>query len=192
MHKTVEAFLRRVDAKDIAGKYVVEFGSYNVNGGAREIIVPMKPAVYEGYDMRAGPGVDKVHDFSQTCAMPQDSEKPGVMICVNTLEHCKNWIQVVRNIKFLLQHGGLLVFSVPGPGFPYHDPPDYWRFTKQQVAGIFGDMKTEVLEDDSETRGTLFRGRSLVMTGTVPLYDYQPVRVPGGDADQKGIDWEDL
>jgi SAM-dependent methyltransferase len=192
MHKTVENFLRRTDSKDIEGKYVVEFGSYNVNGGAREIIMPMKPALYEGYDMRAGNGVDKVTDFSQTCAFLLESGKPGVIICVNTLEHAKNWMQVVRNIKFLLQHNGLLIFSVPGPGCPYHDPPDYWRFTKKQVGGIFGDMKLEVLEDDPECNGSLFRGRSQVMTGTIPLNEYEASKVPGGDADQKGIDWEDI
>jgi SAM-dependent methyltransferase len=206
MHGSVLEFLKKVDPKEIEGKYVVEFGALNVNGSARDILMPMKPAVYEGYDMIPGPGVDRVTDFSMIARLVEESEKPDVMVCLNTLEHCKNWSQVVRNIKHLLKRGGLFLFSVPSLPYPWHNPPDYWRFSLGLVSKIFADMKIEEIIPDPEIPGVMMRARAMVMTGTVPLCEFTPdetVQLPGRSnydfekaaketAKSSDTDWEDI
>ena len=192
MHESVLDFLRKIQPSDVAGKYVVEFGSYNVNGTAREVIYPMNPAIYVGYDRIAGPGVDRVADLGQYCRFIINSEKPDVLICLNCLEHTKDWRCLVRNMKYLCKPGGLLVISVPSRGFPHHNPPDYWRFGLNLIRQIFSDMKIEALEPDPQIPGVLLRARALAKTGMVSLEEIQPDKVPTGDADDLEKIWEEL
>ena len=192
MHESVLAFLGKIDPVNVAGKYVVEFGAFNVNGSAREVIMPMKPAIYEGYDRIEGPGVDKVADFGQYCRSIQELEKPHVVFCLNTLEHSKDWRCVVRNIKYLCKAGGLIVISVPSRGFPYHNPPDFWRFSLEQIRQIFSDTKIELLEEDPQIQGVLLRARALAKTGTVALEEIEPDKVPMGNAADLEKIWEEL
>ncbi len=192
MHESVLAFLARINPVDVAGKYVVEFGSFNVNGSAREIIMPMKPAIYEGYDRVVGPGVDQVMDFSQYCHYVEDKNKPDVLLCLNALEHCRDWRAVIRNMKFLCKAGGLIVVSVPSRGFPYHNPPDFWRFSLDQIRNIFSDTKIELIEQDPQIPGVLLRARTLSKTGTVALEEIDSDKVPIGDAHDLEKIWEEL
>lgn len=183
-------FLRKIDPEDVKGKYVIEFGSLNVNGSAREVIEPMKPRLYVGYDACEGPGVDIVVDVSIPANWTVDAEKPEVVICLNTLEHIKNWVQVVFNMKALLKRGGILAFAVPSPGFMYHNPPDYWRFTLEQVAEMFSDMKTIILEKDTMIPGVLFLGRAQAKTGEGHILDIHPMMVP--QPKTKVEDWDNV
>lgn len=177
MHNSIMNFLKKIPPAEICGKYVIEFGALNINGSAREILEPMKPRLYEGYDLIAGPGVDRVVDFSSHARNMDEAENPDVIVCLNTLEHSKNWGQVIRNIKHLLKRGRLLIFSVPSKGFPWHNPPDYWRFSKEQISGIFSDMNISYLEKDPEIEGVIMLARAVAMTGTVPLFEYKPEAV---------------
>lgn len=107
----------------------------NVNGAARDVIPHHS---WIGTDMRPGPGVDWVITAGN---IPKDrrGQFDGV-VCCETLEHCERW-QTVARIAWSLavRYTGIIVITVPSPGFPRHDyPSDYWRFTPEDLRRMAG------------------------------------------------------
>ena len=146
MHKANMTAIRRLVERDdiaemIRGKGVIEIGSYNVNGSARTAIEPVGPCFYMGIDSRPGPGVDVVGDICDAGGIPI----VDVVACTDTLEHIEDWRAAVDGLNGILKPGGLLIFSVPMPGFPYHEfPHDFWRFTEDDLRGIFANCIIQI------------------------------------------------
>lgn len=126
MTPQVKEFIK--NHKDKLQGNVLEVGSLNVNGSARDVI-----NVSLGIDMRPGNGVDlvcNISDFNQT----------GFDACVSTetLEHVEDWKSFVINTWNAVKDGGYLVMTMASMKKGRHAyPDDYWRFTTGQIREIY-------------------------------------------------------
>ena len=129
MHDSVLAFVRRVvDPDEVRGKTILEVGSAFINGSVKPQLVAMGPVRYVGVDLAPGPNVDVV------CAaenLPDDAAADLVVSC-EMLEHAQDWKGAFARMCALARE--TLVLTCRGPGFPYHNPPDHWRFTPEDLA----------------------------------------------------------
>lgn len=128
MHQSVLDWVARVATPErIAGKSVLEVGSQNINGSVRPTIEARGPKSYFGIDLMPGPGVDEtisVEGWRARClALPAYD----VVISAEMLEHAQDWAAAFQACCALARE--TLILTARGPGFPYHNPPDYWRFT---------------------------------------------------------------
>ena len=133
-----------VAAYDLAGRSVLEIGSYDENGTVR----PLFHGTYVGVDMRDGPGVDVVAPSHE---LPQPDGAAAVVVCTEMLEHDPSpWLTMLE-IRRVLQPEGYLILTARGNGFPLHAyPDDYWRFMPSSFRRLFdlaGCDTVEVVED---------------------------------------------
>jgi len=144
---------KNLSREDVAGKRVLEVGSYDVNGSIRPLINSWKPSEYVGVDMVAGPGVDVI--CNAECLVEKfGKERFDVVICTSVLEHVREWRKVVSGIKNVCRRGGVMLISVPSYGFKYHGYPyDFWRYELEDMKNIFSDCKILSLEKDDNARG---------------------------------------
>lgn len=151
MHSSVLQFVSKIATPArIRGKAVLEVGSFNVNGSARDIIQPLNPAKYHGVDLATQPlYVDEVLDASELIQR-FGPESFDVVISTEMLEHAEDWQAAVLNMRSVLKPGGLLILTARGPGFPLHcHPHDHWRFSTDDIAAEFLDFATLYLCDDT-------------------------------------------
>lgn len=123
MHAEALDFLRRIS---LSGP-VVEFGSRNVNGSARDVFPGLE---WIGVDVEDGPGVDVVCDAAgfTTSAIVRS------VVCCEVLEHAENWKCLIRNAANVMTDG-VLVITCAGPGRQPHSaidggplrPGEYYR-----------------------------------------------------------------
>ncbi len=137
MHPSAYAFASTaLAAAQVAGKRVVEAGSYDYNGSVRPAVEAMAPASYLGTDAQPGPGVDLVCPAEKLPDVLGEG-MADILITTEMLEHAEDWRGAVAGLARVLAPGGLLVLTTRGPGFPYHPHPgDFWRFTVEQMGGI--------------------------------------------------------
>jgi hypothetical protein len=83
MHGDVHNFVKKHSGK-LTGK-VFEVGSYNVNGGVRDIIPDLL-----GIDLRKGPGVDLVCPV-EDLHKHYGNESFDACVSTDTLEHVQDW-----------------------------------------------------------------------------------------------------
>lgn len=144
---------------EIAGKRVLEVGAYDVNGTVRPIVSGMNPGSYLGVDISMGPGVDMVCDAGKLV------EKFGrnafdVLVCMEVIEHVRDWRLVISNLKNVLAPGGIMILSTRSKGFVYHGYPfDFWRFEKNEMEKIFSDFIVEASEPDTMYPGIFIKVR---------------------------------
>lgn len=96
------------------GKYVLEIGSLNVNGGARSLCPDA--AVYWGIDKMAGRGVDQVIDARAYIA----PARFDVVICNEVLEHDPAPGEIIAAAARALQIGGYLILTCASDGRKPH------------------------------------------------------------------------
>lgn len=95
---------------------VLELGSLDVNGSAREII---RAGVYIGVDRVAGPGVDIACDAEATSF----ERSFGCLLCTSVLEHTPRWREILEhNRQWLRANGGVLLLSWGAEGNQHHAP----------------------------------------------------------------------
>jgi hypothetical protein len=130
VHRSVyEWVASQVAVHDLRSRPVLEVGSLNVNGSVRGLF----SGPYTGTDMRAGPGVDRVVNAHELASYAL-SEAPGVVLCLEMLEHDDQpWVSVGQ-MHDVAGVDGWLLASARGYDtrgcFPVHDfPQDYWRFS---------------------------------------------------------------
>src|SRR3990172_4050477 len=107
---------------------VLEIGSLNVNGTARDVFGDAN--VYVGIDLLKGKGVNIVMSSYDIKKKFKRGEFDCV-ICCETLEHDKFFWKTLENINYVLKKGGWLIISAPGPFQLYHNLPDYYRFYEE-------------------------------------------------------------
>lgn len=101
-----------------------------------EILAANPSALWIGTDAKAGDGVDIVADLHEIAAAVSDPF--DAVFCASVLEHVQRpWI-VAEQLALITRPGGLL-FVQTHQAFPLHGyPEDYWRFTKESLALLFG------------------------------------------------------
>lgn len=128
MHYEAMQFLQQV-ARNLEEKpyAICEFGSYNVNGSARDAFRVFSR--YVGIDVRPGPDVDMVcssHDF-------RGGEGFDICVTAETLEHDPNPERTIQSAWDALKPGGLFVLTAAAPPRVPHS-----------VNGVTGfDIRTE-------------------------------------------------
>jgi SAM-dependent methyltransferase len=160
MHAAVMEFVRRnLGPDDVAGREVLEVGSYDVNGSVRSLVGAWGPARYLGVDIAPGPGVDAVCPVEQIVAR-YGACRFDLVVCTEMLEHVRDWRTAVWNLKQVVREGGILLLTTRSPGFWYHGyPHDYWRFELDDMRAIFQDCTLEALIADPESPGVMVRAR---------------------------------
>lgn len=141
MHDSILAFVHRVTRK--YGLHVLrtlELGSSNVNGSAR----PFFQGEYVGIDIEDGAGVDRVlssHELKNAFA-PGEFE---VVLSTEMLEHDPNPWRTLENISYLLPRGWLIL-TARGNEFPFHNPPDRFRFLEDGMRSLVEESGFEIIE----------------------------------------------
>lgn len=116
-----------------AGMPVLEVGSQNVNGSVRPLVESFGPASYTGTDVRVGAGVDHVIN-ADTLTRHYGLEHFGLVISTEMLEHTLDWHAALWNMALVLAPRGHLVLTTRSHGFPYHYPPDFWRYPPRLIS----------------------------------------------------------
>lgn len=128
MHDSVIHFIKdQVEQRDLSKLTVLEVGSANINGSARQFFT----GLYWGIDWQEGEGVDEVMDAQQ---MAYFDKVYDVVVCTEVLEHCTMpWAMCAEMARVLRPFGTLLLttrgFDRERGAFPYHDPPDNYRYS---------------------------------------------------------------
>jgi SAM-dependent methyltransferase len=151
MTNYILAFLREVKAKIGQPKRILEVGSLNVNGSAREVFQE-GAEVYQGIDLVEGEGVDLVMDIKDYNSNYHDFD---LIICCETLEHDPTFWLSVEKMKKLLKPGGWLIITTPGFHFGEHKyPRDYYRFMMDTYQDVFfKGMRNFYIEEFSSYGG---------------------------------------
>lgn len=128
---------------------VLEIGSMNVNGSAREAIDHLQ---WWGVDLEKGPDVNDV--VSDTCIyteyLIQNRYLPNTYVACECLEHTRDPIATINEMKKAMAfacetldddpENFKLIITSPSYHFKYHAyPRDYWRFSLDTLEDVFFD-----------------------------------------------------
>lgn len=132
MHESVFAWVaERVAALGLgAATPVLEVGSCDVNGSIR---CHFDQKDYTGVDIAEGPGVDVV---VRPTELPFVADRFAVVVSTEMLEHAEFPERVVGEMIRVLHPSGTLLLTTRSEGFPYHNPPDYHRFSAEQLGSL--------------------------------------------------------
>lgn len=151
MHPSAMAFAVSALAGHVRGQRVLEAGACDVNGSVRpHVEMTLGPAEYIATDMREGAGVDLVCDAAD---LEERLGHAGVVICMEMMEHARNWQAAMRGLIGAVGETGILVLTTRSDGFPYHPyPEDCWRFSVEAMGAILAaaGLDVERLEPDPD------------------------------------------
>lgn len=150
MHESVRHFVK-THAGEIHAP-VLEVGSYDVNGTVRDIC----PTPYTGIDIETGPAVDLVYDGD---TIPFGDNHFAAVLCLEVFEHAKNPNRLASEIVRVLEPGGLALITARGVGFPYHNPPDRWRYMEGALSELFAAFCDTTEAADPQTSGWFVTAR---------------------------------
>jgi predicted O-methyltransferase YrrM len=168
---------KQLRAGDVAGKDVLEVGSFDVNGSLREVVESLGPKQYLGVDLRPGPGVDEICS-AEGLVDRFGPESFDVVLATDVLEHVADWKAAIGSMKRVLRPGGVTLLTTVAPGFPYHGyPDDYWRFEPALLERAFADFDVEALEHGSAMLGVNLLARKRANGTPVELTELQAVPV---------------
>lgn len=117
----LQRFVRESGVRTLSGRSVVEIGSYDINGSAREVLQP-GTASYVGVDWREGPGVDAVsigHAYK-----PAPGQSFDVAVSCQALEHDPHWRATLARLVGLVaspERDGWVIVTCAGPGYTPHE-----------------------------------------------------------------------
>lgn len=163
----IEFGRRCLTAELVAGRDVVEVGSFDVNGSLRPIVEALGPRSYVGVDITPGPGVDRVMD-ARNLRQELGAASADIVISTEMVEHVLDWHTVIQNLKGVVRPGGRLLLTTRSKGFGYHAwPYDFWRYELDDMRAIFGDMELLALEPDPDAHGVFVFTRRTSATDPV-------------------------
>lgn len=161
---------------EVAGRRVLEVGSYDVNGSVRRVITGLAPAAYVGVDISEGPGVDVVCDVSDLVAT-FGPESHDVVVTTEMMEHVRDWRSAIRNLTGVLRPGGVLLLTTRSRGFKYHGYPfDFWRYELDDMRAIFAGFELERAEPDPATPGVFVKVRRPI-DGPLPATELEAIQL---------------
>lgn len=163
MHQGVVDWVRATLLPDmLQGKRLLDVGSHSVNGTMQQYLKDQGAEVW-GIDVEPGEAVDEVLDVTQLL-IRYGSKKWDIVLCTEMLEHCDRWQEAIYQMKESLVIGGWLILTTRSPGYPFHAPPDRWRFTKEVILEAFEDLADVATWSDpgyalNPQPGVFIRGR---------------------------------
>jgi SAM-dependent methyltransferase len=150
---------KHLNREEVAGKRLIEVGSYDVNGSVRPLLSHWKPAEYLGVDIKNGPGVDVVCN-AEDIVKKFGAETFDIVISTELMEHVKDWRRVISNFKNICRTNGFILITTRSYGYPVHSYPyDYWRYEPEDLKEIFSDCDMIALERDFEAPGVFMKVR---------------------------------
>lgn len=161
MHGSVLGwFISAVRNVDIAGKDILEVGSWDANGTIRPMIEIHGPRTYLGVDIQTGPGVDAQVDCHQLTDI-LGANCADMIVSTEMLEHVRDWKTCIQQMIAALRPGGVLLWTTRSVPFAYHEPPDCWRYTQQAMFDILtrAGLEPQVVCADPEHAGVFVRAR---------------------------------
>jgi SAM-dependent methyltransferase len=170
MHDSVLAWADRTTKKlalRSAGP-VLEVGSCNVNGSVRQFF----GKDYIGVDIEEGPGVDVV---VSPVHLPFPNQQFAVVVSTEMLEHAAFPALVLSEMRRVLKSGGTLLLTTRSEGFPFHNPPDYFRYSVDQMRDLltwlgFDRISVEVDSDPRHPGVFAVARKPMEVDWTPPLY----------------------
>lgn len=146
-HPSVLGYVTEQLPRDVVeGRWVLEVGSFDVNGSPRSVLAPLGPAAYIGVDVAPGPGVDDIVPCEKLADWAGDTCF-DVVVSTEMLEHVRDWQACVRNLLEVVADGGLLLVTTRAPGFPFHPfPEDHWRYPPPVMDVLLWSAGFEVLD----------------------------------------------
>ncbi len=116
---------------------VLEVGSRDVGPGSIKPTFLTHYDNYVGLDMIEGAEVDIVLD-AELLLDKYAKDSFDCVVCVETLEHVKNPVKIVENMRAVLKPGGWMIITTPGTHHPEHGwPSDYYRYIGNTYRDIF-------------------------------------------------------
>lgn len=141
---------------NIAGKRVIEVGSYDFNGTVRPLVMAKQPETYIGVDILEGSGVDVVCDAAELVDRFGENAFDFVLT-TEMVEHARDWRAAISHMKRVLKPGGYLILTTRSIGYMYHGYPyDFWRYQIEDMRGIFDDFEICELTQDPSSRAGVF------------------------------------
>ena len=158
MTNNILAWLQQVRSRIGLPASVLEVGSLNVNGSARQFFGDAPK--YVGIDMQEGKDVDMVlngHDLL-TVFEPNSFD---LVICCETLEHDDQFWLTIDRMRAIVKPGGWLIITNPGTSVIRHNyPGDFYRFYSDAYKYFFRGfdevMITEEPFNNSPTTTQIF------------------------------------
>jgi SAM-dependent methyltransferase len=109
---------------EVKGYTIVDIGSYDVYGTYKPIF--HKENQYIGVDLQKGPNVDQVMPDEFT--LPLESGFADLIICGQTLEHCRNPFKLVAEMRRVIRGGRYVFLVAPFLWRVHRYPVDCFRF----------------------------------------------------------------
>ena len=101
---------------------------------------------YKTFDYDASTGADIVGDIHK---MPIQDGYCDAIICSSVLEHVRDPLTAMSELRRILKKGGVLFLYVPSI-YPYHARkghyPDYWRFFDDTMRELFSGFSSVEIE----------------------------------------------
>lgn len=116
MHQQARNFIQTFETPEVLR--VIEIGSRNINGSARDYF---PSAIWTGLDLYPGPDVDVV------CNAVEYDPPDGpvdLVVCCEVLEHTPQWRELIAVSYGWLKDGGCLIVTCAGPGRDPHSSHD--------------------------------------------------------------------
>lgn len=141
MKDSIKTFIWYLSTTHAIQSPIMEIGSRQAQAqvGYADLRPYFMDSVYIGIDTEKGPGVDRVCDACER--IPFEDESIPTILCLDTIEHMREPIKAMEEMRRILKPGGLLVVSSQ-MWFPVHYSVDYWRFTpscfQEVLLGKFG------------------------------------------------------
>lgn len=146
----VKLHLKPYEIKDMS---VLDVGSRNWDMTISDYVNSCKPSKYVGIDRLEGPGVDVACDANDIVRTFGEKQF-DIVICLEVLEHVKDWVKVVDNLKLVCKEGGVIIVTTRIYGYAQHGyPDDFWRYEFDDMMRIFSDCVLLAVEQDHEARG---------------------------------------
>lgn len=127
---------------------VVELGSRNINGTARDLF--NGHTRYVGVDLTAGPGVDILSDAAAFAPVTP----PDLVVCAETLEHAPNAAAIVTNAYTMVRPGGAVILTCASRQRAPHSAVDGATL---RAGEHYAGLAAETLADWGRAAGALVR-----------------------------------
>lgn len=155
MHESVMEYVAgAIERYGLAAVRTLELGSTDVNGSVR----PLFSGEYIGIDHEPGRGVDRVMSAN---ALDFPDASFDCVVSTSMFEHDPGFWRTCAEVSRVLRPGGHFVWTTVATGFPYHNPPDYWRFEMDTIPILMALAGCETLDfrDDPQSHGPQATGR---------------------------------